>query len=214
MGCAFIKLADGTGLKDVPEDWALRYFAGNTPSSVTEWPLEKGTRKGDGRFFVGNATPGTTTFVALVDGKEIGRTEMVIFPRSVASTSVGPEGNKTPANLFLAGIYIDAPAGAKNPTPANCQPNGCGPISTLPAHRPLEIFHRSTFPVVALYQTVSLVASPLRSPTPAGTQPAGCAPNPMLAIQCGGTGLCIANPVIPFRKFATSVAAPLTKSML
>jgi hypothetical protein len=121
VGCAHIKLADGTGLKDIPMDWALRYFAGATPSSLAEWPLEKGTRKGDGRFFVGNATPGTTTFVALVDDKEIGRTEMVIFPRSTGSTSVGTEGAKTPANLFLAGIYIDAPAGAKNPTPANCQ---------------------------------------------------------------------------------------------
>jgi hypothetical protein len=121
VGCAHIKLADGSGLKDIPMDWALRYFAGNTPSSLAEWPLEKGTRKGDGRFFVGNAETGTQTFVALVDGVEIGRTEMVIFPRSQGSTSVGMEGAKTPANLFLAGIYIDAPAGAKNPTPANCQ---------------------------------------------------------------------------------------------
>jgi hypothetical protein len=117
VGCAHISLANGP----IPEDWALRYFAQNVPSSLTEWPLEKGTRKTDGRFFVGNATPGKHTFVAKVNGMEIGRTDIVIFPRSEGSTKVPPDTGM-PANLFLAGIYIDAPNGATNPTPADCQP--------------------------------------------------------------------------------------------
>jgi hypothetical protein len=114
VGCAHVELATGP----VPMDWELRYFAATIPSSLADWPLEKGTRKGDGRFFVGNAAPGMHTFVAKVNGAEIGRTDIVIFPRSQASTMV----SGMPANLFLAGIYIDAPAGAKNPTPADCQP--------------------------------------------------------------------------------------------
>jgi hypothetical protein len=117
VGCAHVELSTGA----IPADWALRYFAGNVPSSITEWPLEKGTRKTDGRFFVGNATPGKHTFVAKVNGTEIGRTDIVIFPRSQGSTKVPPDTGM-PANLFLAGIYIDAPNGAKNPTPADCQP--------------------------------------------------------------------------------------------
>jgi hypothetical protein len=119
VGCAEIKLADGTGTKKIPDDWDLRFFAANVPSSLAEWPLDKGTRVDDGRFFVGNAEPGKHTFVALVNGTEIGRTDIVIFPRSEASTSVG--NPPAPANLFLAGIYIDAPNGTKNPTPDNCQ---------------------------------------------------------------------------------------------
>lgn len=117
VGCAHIKLADGAGTKDIPEDWALRYFKETVPSGLEQWKLEWGTRDKDGRFFVGNATPGNHTFVALVDGKEIGRTDMVIFPRSTGSTQV----MGMPANLYLAGIYIDATDNsATNPTPAGC----------------------------------------------------------------------------------------------
>jgi len=121
VGCAHIELATGKIPSEGAEDWALRYFAENVPSSLAEWPVERGTRKNDGRFFVGNAPPGKHTFVAKVNGTEIGRTDIVIFPRSEASTRVGVPPNDAPANLFLAGIYIDAPMGATNPTPADCQ---------------------------------------------------------------------------------------------
>lgn len=100
----------------------LRYFAESLPSSLEQWPLSKGTRKGDGRFFIGNMTASPTgtkhTLVAKLRGTEIGRADIIAFPRSASSTKL-PNGEG--ANLYLAGIYIDAPAGAKNPTPADCQ---------------------------------------------------------------------------------------------
>ena len=113
VGCAQIEYENGA----IPADWELRFFADRLPSSLADWPLEKGTRKGDGRFFVGNAAPGKHTFTAKVNGNVIGTADIVIFPRTTGSTMVSGH----PANLFLAGIYIDAPEGATNPTPANCQ---------------------------------------------------------------------------------------------
>ena len=56
----------------------------------------------------------------------------------------------------------------KSAAPSGCQPAGCGPTSTLPAHWPFEIFQMSTSPVVGLYQAMSLVPSPLKSPASAG----------------------------------------------
>ena len=112
VGCAHVEELGGGSL----EGQDLRYFADRLPSSLTSWPLSKGTRIGDGKFFIGNMTPGKHTIVAKVDGTEIGRTDLMVFPRSQGSTMVGGH----PANLFLAGVYIDAEAGAKNPTPANC----------------------------------------------------------------------------------------------
>jgi hypothetical protein len=114
VGCAQIETDTG----DVPESWDLRFFAAAIPSSLEEWPLMKGTRKGDGRFFLGNIPAGKHTLIAKVNGNVIGDTEVIVFPRSDASTEVNGVG----ANLFLAGIYIDAPADATNPTPADCQP--------------------------------------------------------------------------------------------
>jgi hypothetical protein len=113
VGCAQIETASG----DVPDDWDLRFFKDAIPSSLTEWPLVRGTRAEDGRFFMGNIPPGKQTLVAKVNGEEIGRTDLFIFARTEASTMVGGTG----ANLFLAGIYIDAPAGSTNPTPAGCK---------------------------------------------------------------------------------------------
>jgi hypothetical protein len=112
VGCAQI---EDMGGDIVAQD--LRYFKDAIPSSTTDWPLAKGTRKGDGRFFVGNMTPGKHTLVGKVNGTEIGRTDIVIFPRTEAATMVSGH----PANLFLAGIYIDAKDGETNPTPADCQ---------------------------------------------------------------------------------------------
>lgn len=113
VGCAQIETPSGT----VPDDWALRYFMAALPSSPSDWPLGRGTRKNDGRFFLGNVTPGIHTLVATVNGEQLGKTDVVVFPRSMGGTRV----SGSPELLFLAGIYVDAPAGAVNPTPADCQ---------------------------------------------------------------------------------------------
>lgn len=112
VGCAQIEYEGG----EIPTDWELRYFKEALPSSKADWPLMKGTRDRDGRFFVGNAPPGKHTFIAKVGGNKIGEADIMIFPRTTGSTSVAGH----PAVLFLAGIYIDAEANETNPTPANC----------------------------------------------------------------------------------------------
>src|SRR4029079_7455233 len=63
-------------------------------------------------------------------------------------------------------------------------------MSTLPAHVPLAIFHRSRSRLLALYQSRSLVPSWLKSRAAIGSQPAGCPPMSMLAAQwtCGPVG--------------------------
>jgi hypothetical protein len=118
VGCAHI--SDDSG-DIVAQD--LRYFRDALPSNTTEAngrPLAKGTnpQAGNGKFFIGNMMPGMHTLRAkLADGTLLGDPlKMIVFPRSGASSKVNGLG----ANLFLAGIYIDAPAGAKNPTPAGC----------------------------------------------------------------------------------------------
>jgi hypothetical protein len=118
VGCAHI--TDDNG--DI-EAQDLRYFRDALPSNTTEEsgrPLLKGTnpQAGNGKFFIGNMTPGTHTLRAkLADGTMLGDPlKIIVFPRSEASSKVNGLG----ANLFLAGIYIDAPAGATNPTPAGC----------------------------------------------------------------------------------------------
>jgi hypothetical protein len=118
VGCAHI--TDDNG--DI-EAQDLRYFRDALPSNTTAEsgrPLSKGTnpQAGNGKFFIGNMTPGMHTLRAkLGDGTLLGDPlRIIVFPRSEASSKVNGVG----ANLFLAGIYIDAPAGATNPTPAGC----------------------------------------------------------------------------------------------
>jgi len=111
VGCAKI---EGEGEDLEMED--LRYFKGALPSSVADRPLANGTNPMNGKFFIGNVNPGPHTIIAKVNGTEIGRTTLPVFARKDASSQVSGVG----ANLFLSGIYIDAPAGATNPTPAGC----------------------------------------------------------------------------------------------
>lgn len=118
VGCAHI--SDDTADVQAQD---LRYFRDALPSNTTEEsgrPLAKGTnpQAGNGKFFIGNMSPGAHTLRAkLADGTMLGEPlKIVVFPRAEASSKVNGMG----ANLFLAGIYIDAPEGATNPTPAGC----------------------------------------------------------------------------------------------
>ena len=47
----------------------------------------------------------------------------------------------------------------KSPLATGSEPVACVPTLTLPFHCPFEIFHRSTLPLVGLYQSASLVPS-------------------------------------------------------
>jgi hypothetical protein len=120
IGCATI---EGEGVADV------RYFAASLPSANSPppdgWPVARGTNPDNGRFFVGNMTPGMRTLtIKLRDaaGTVLGTTSLPVFPRKDSSTKVNGAG----ANLFLASLNIDAPSGSTNPTPASCVPPNYG----------------------------------------------------------------------------------------
>jgi hypothetical protein len=120
VGCATI---EGEGVADV------RYFATSLPSAdappPSGWPVARGANPDNGRFFVGNISPGLRTLtIKLRDaaGTVLGTTSFPVFPRKDSSTKVNGAG----ANLFLSSLNIDAPSGSTNPTPASCVPPNYG----------------------------------------------------------------------------------------
>jgi hypothetical protein len=90
VGCVTVELADD------PTNATVRYFGDQDLPNTTSTQ----TSSINGRFYVGNASPGEHTINVMSNGQMIGSETICIEPRSVATTAEG--------NVFLTGVYLPA----------------------------------------------------------------------------------------------------------